>query len=121
LLGDLLRRYWSVLRDPRLENLPRLIMAEAGNFPELASFYYDNVVMRARALFSGVLERGMASGVFRPCDPVLMCRLAVATLMFDCSWRRLFEQCDPQQIAPDVFFEAHLAMFLQNIVVRADR
>jgi len=120
LLRSLLLRYWEVLSDPRLEGLPRLIMAEAGNFPELASFYFDNVIVRARTLFISVLERGIQLGVFRPCDSALMCRLAVAPLMFECMWRRLLPPSDPLCVAPDVYMQTHLDMFLGNLLLKPD-
>jgi len=116
LLRNLLLRYWNVLADPRLEGLPRLIMAEAGNFPELASFYHENVIVRARTLFINVLEHGIQTGVFRPCDPAVMCRLAVAPLMFDCMWRRLLPPSDPLRVVPDTYVQTHLDMFLSNLL-----
>jgi len=117
LMRSLLLRYWDVLGDPRLEALPRLIMAEAGNFPELASFYFENVIVRARTLFISVLERGIQLGVFRPCDPAMMCRLAVAPLMFECMWRRLLPLSDPLRVAPEVYVQTHLDMFLSNLLI----
>jgi len=40
-------------------------MAEADLFPELAKFYFDEVVRRRRRLFTAVLERGIKDGEFR--------------------------------------------------------
>ena len=116
LVRSLLMRYWEVFSDPRLEALPRLVAAEAGNFPELAGFFYENVILRARSLFISALERGIREGVFRPCNAGLMCRLAVAPLMSDGVWRRLMPKDDPLYVAPAVFFETYLDLFMSSLL-----
>lgn len=46
--------------------ISRVMMAEAGLFPELARFYADEVIEPTHALIGGLIERGIASGEFRP-------------------------------------------------------
>src|SRR4051794_21640257 len=53
----------------RLSVIPKLVIAEAGNFPELARFYRDEVVARGRAFFSGAIREGVRRGQFRAVDP----------------------------------------------------
>jgi len=119
-LRELLLRNWRVLSDEHLAGLHKLVLAEAGNFPEMAAFYYENVVVRARSLFVSVLERGIQAGVFRPCDASLMCRLAVAPMMAESVWRPLARQCDPNWVAsPDAFIQAHLDLFLRGLLVES--
>src|SRR6266571_4859113 len=59
LLGELLRKWWELIGETSLSGIPKLMMAEAGNFPVLARFYYDEVVTRGQRLMGGVLERGI--------------------------------------------------------------
>lgn len=115
LLRALLLRYWQVLGDARLGGIPKLVMAEAGNFPEIAAFYHEHVVQRGRALFIAVLERGMQAGVFRPGDPAVLCHLAIAPLMFSCLWRESLGCCDVQQIDPEIYVQTHLDMFMRGL------
>jgi hypothetical protein len=42
------------------------MLAEARQFPELARFYVDEVVTPTHRLLGGLIERGVASGEFRP-------------------------------------------------------
>ncbi|GAB2896963.1 TetR/AcrR family transcriptional regulator [Uliginosibacterium flavum] len=116
LLPELLRRYWQVLGDARLAGIPKLVMAEAGNFPEVAAFYHENVVQRGRALFMAVLERGMQSGEFRVGDPLVLCHLAIAPLMFSCMWRQTLACCDTESIDPEIFVQTHLDMFMRGLL-----
>src|SRR5258705_10827815 len=45
--------------------LPKIVIAEAGNFPDLARIYREEVIENGLALFAGLLKKGMASGEFR--------------------------------------------------------
>jgi hypothetical protein len=44
---------------------PKLMLAGAGNFPEIANFYYEAVVKRASALVRNPIDRGIRTGEFR--------------------------------------------------------
>src|SRR5262249_15956868 len=70
--ADLLRglfALWATHVFPsRISVLPKLMLAEAGNFPDLAKFYLEEVVHRALALLRSILRRGVESGEFRPID-----------------------------------------------------
>src|SRR5439155_7362227 len=43
LFERLVREYWRLVGETSLVNIPKLMMAEARNFPELARFYYEEV------------------------------------------------------------------------------
>jgi len=43
LFERLVREYWQLVGETALVNIPKLMMAEAGNFPQLARFYYEEV------------------------------------------------------------------------------
>src|SRR5262249_30156478 len=48
--------------------IPKLVIAEAGNFPELVRFYRETVVERGLGLVGSIIRRGVESGEFRPVD-----------------------------------------------------
>ena len=69
--SDLLRalmRQFAAMLETEMAAVPKLVIAEAGNFPNVARFYADTVVRRGFALIGGILERGIASGEFRAVD-----------------------------------------------------
>lgn len=117
LLREVLQRFREVLSDERMAALTRLIGAEAGNFPEQAAYYRDNILIRARNLLVGVLDRGVAAGVFRPCDTILVARLALAPMMFDCTWSGLFQMCETRSIASDELVGTHMDIFIRGLLV----
>lgn len=116
LMRALFAGYWRVLGDPQLSGIPKLVMAEAGNFPEVAAYYHEQVVMRGRALFAEIHRRGVARGVFREGDPALLCQLALSPLLFVCVWRSSLGGCDAGAIEPDRFVEAHVDMFMRGLM-----
>src|SRR5262245_37923422 len=66
LLERLVHMWTERVLPSRVGVLPKLIIAEAGNFPELAKFYLHEVIHRGLALVRGVIARGVAAGEFRP-------------------------------------------------------
>src|SRR6266436_4550401 len=58
-LLERLIRHWAQLIPTPASAIPKLVLAEAGNFPDLARFYLDEVVNRGRALIRGVIRKGI--------------------------------------------------------------
>jgi len=74
-----------------LSGIPKLVLAEAGNFPEVARFYHGEVIARARAMVVGTLERGAASGEFRAVDAQYAWRVVLAPLLIAILWKHSFQ------------------------------
>ena len=91
-----------------LSGIPKLILAEAGNFPEIARFYHEEVVERGRAMVQAPLIQGMASGEFRKIDPDHAWRVVIAPLILGILWKHAFADFEP--VALD--FDRHLATHL---------
>jgi AcrR family transcriptional regulator len=91
LLEKLVGLFEGVIASP-LGAIPKLVLTEAGNFPDLARFYRDEVVDRGKALFRRVIERGVALGEFRPVDAESTALCVVAPLLLAALWRFSFER-----------------------------
>src|SRR3990172_2225866 len=74
--ADLLRQiyagWWQNIGGTKLSGIPKLMISEAQNFPELARFYYDEVIQRGsrlfvRALVSPLIMRAILEHSFLPC------------------------------------------------------
>jgi AcrR family transcriptional regulator len=115
LMRALFAGYWRVLGDPRLSGIPKLVMAEVGNFPEVATYYHEQVVLRGRAMFAEIYQRGVNAGVFHEADPAVMCQLALAPLLFVCVWRTSLGVCDPGELDLDVYVQTHVEMFMRGL------
>jgi len=68
LLGGSMVRWWRSIFDSPASGVFKLIITEVRNFPEIADFYYREVVEPGHRLIGDVLRRGIGSGEFRPVD-----------------------------------------------------
>ena len=114
LLTLLVRNYWEAVAVAGLGGIPRLIMAEADLFPDLARFYFDEVVRRRRRMFAGVLERGIKSGEFRPVTVEYASR-AVFAPVFYASMAHKSSVLEPADFNAEEFIKQHLDIIMRGI------
>ena len=60
--------WWDRVGATKASGLTKLMMSEAGNFPDIAAFYQHEVIQPGQALIRRVLQRGMERGEFRRLD-----------------------------------------------------
>ena len=118
LLAEFLRGWWQLIGESRLSGLPKLIMAEATNFPELARFYHEEVVKRGRGLFTRVIERGIASGEFRPVDVPYALRALSFSVLFAAVWKHSIGLCADEAFDFVRFLDAHIDIALHGLLAR---
>jgi AcrR family transcriptional regulator len=107
LLRTMLRRWWTDVAATRASGLAKLIMAEAGNFPEIAQFYNDEVITRGHALIASILQRGVERGEFVPIDPQIMTHVLIAPVIMLMLWAHSFDPCGAA-VDPEAFMAAFL-------------
>ena len=115
LFERLVREYWRVVGETSLASIPRLMIAEAGNFPELARFYYQEVVTRGHRLMEGVLARGIKAGEFKKVDLAVATKLAMAPLLHAVVARKAFAACMPEGFDVPSYLDTHIDLFLHGI------
>src|SRR4029079_2584135 len=115
LFEKLVREYWRLVGETALASIPRLMIAEAGNFPQLARFYYEEVVTRGHRLMAGVLERGIKAGEFKKVDLAVATKLAMAPLMHAVVARKAFAHCMPEGFDVVRYLDTHIELFLHGI------
>ena len=64
LLRNMINGWWIGIACTSLSAIPKIMVSQSGNFPELAEYFTRTVVTRSRNLFSKVISRGMISGEF---------------------------------------------------------
>jgi AcrR family transcriptional regulator len=95
--------------------LPRLVLAEAANFPQLAEFWRREIIDRGLALLTTILERGIARGEFRKVKPQHAARLCVAPILMIVLWRTTFAQFDDEPYDYQALIETHLQTLLEGL------
>jgi AcrR family transcriptional regulator len=115
LFERLVREYWRLVGETSLSSIPRLMIAEAGNFPQLARFYYEEVITRGHRLMEGVLERGIKAGEFKKVDLAVATKLAMSPLLHAVVARKAFAACMPEGFDVSSYLDTHIDLFLHGI------
>ena len=97
--------------------LPRLVLAEAANFPQLAEFWRREIIERGIALMSGIIQRGIDRGEFRKIEPQHAARLCVAPILIIVLWRTTFAQFDAEPYDYQGLIDAHLQTLLKGLEI----
>ena len=108
------------MANPHLGVIPKLMIAEAGNFPDLAKFYLEEVIGRARRLVVGILRRGITRGEFRPLDPDAAFFSVIAPLLLAVLWRHSFERHDVSPIDVAALCRTHAAIVIGGLAARKE-
>lgn len=115
LLRDLVAMFRTFAESP-LGGVIKLILAEAGNFPEVARFYCSSFDLRGRELFAKTLRRGVARGEFRPIADIDATAIVVAQpLAMHSVWLRSLAPFDKQAPSNDEFYAAYLDLILRGL------
>jgi AcrR family transcriptional regulator len=115
LLELLLENWWTKIGLTAFAGIPKLMVAEARNFPELAGFYYENVISRGRALVGSALRRGMASGEFRTLDVETTIDVVIAPILMLLIWRYSMSCCQSSESDPQLYLRIHMDLLRQGL------
>ncbi|WP_373974289.1 TetR/AcrR family transcriptional regulator [Chitinibacter sp. SCUT-21] len=114
---ELMRFWWGQMRNPQLSALPKLMLAEGGNFPDVLELYREGYVQSGNALIRRVLQLGIDQGEFTPCDldyavhvvcsPVIMALISQHSL-----------NCLPPDYDPERYLQTILDILLTGLMHR---
>jgi hypothetical protein len=116
LLRDFIFGWWERIGDTPLSGLAKLMMAESGNFPEVAKFYHDEIISRSDALVIRMLERGMARGEFRRVDAARAHMVIVAPVLMLTLWKHSFDQYRAEPIPVADYLATVVDMMMHGLV-----
>jgi AcrR family transcriptional regulator len=116
LLRSVMVSWWARIGATKASGIVKLVMAEAGNFPELAQFYQDEVISRGTLLVRSLLERGIERGEFRAVDVVQATQVMVAPILTLITWKHSVAPCDRGELNPDAFIATFLDMALYGLL-----
>jgi AcrR family transcriptional regulator len=114
LLRMLAQRFLRLL-DSDLTAVPKLVLAESGNFPAIAQFYADAVLRRAFTLVEGILTRGVARGEFRPIDVHATLPLFAGPFVLLALWKHSLGRHTDLTFDPRAVAEAHIETLLRGL------
>lgn len=116
LLRKLLETVGHVIAETNVGAIPKLVIAESGNFPELARFYLREVIRRAFRLLGGILQRGMARGEIRAVDVPRTARVFACAFLFVAIWKHAMEPHDTERFDAHAFLQNYLDIVLRGLM-----
>lgn len=119
LLRELILAVPDALTAARVAAIPKLIIAESRNFPDLAQFYFEEVVRLARHRITALLRRGIAAGEFRPVDPRDAFYCVVAPVLMTALWQQTFGPFDTRGPDLKAVCRTHVDLLLDGLRPRA--
>ena len=121
LLAYLLHTWWERVGNTPAAGIHKIVLSEVRNFPELAQFYTDEVIIPADRLFSSCVQRGIDSGEFRPMPVHEVAQALMAPLIFMAIHRHSFGACPVRggvDVDPTLVLDTHLDLVLRGLEVR---
>ncbi len=120
LLRMLVLGWWDKVGATRLSGIPKLLLGESGNFPELVRFYLAEVVEPGQEVMAALVRRGIARGEFRNVAPRDASLLIAAPLLQMMLWRTALEPQSKHKIDPQQYLEAHLDMLRHGLGAKSE-
>jgi AcrR family transcriptional regulator len=111
-LGHFIDMFVREIYSTQRRHVLRLVMTEGPRFPELAEFYYRNVVERAITAMRALLRRALERGELADDTLIRFPQLVVAPGLMAIVWSGLFDRFAPLDV--DALMRAHLAVLFDG-------
>jgi AcrR family transcriptional regulator len=107
--------WWEKVGSTDIGALPKLLVAEIGNFPELGIWFHENMIQRGKRAVAGIIERGVATGDFRRVEPMDVANMLFALMFSYVLWRRALGTAMPDLPEPEAYFEQSLDLLTNGL------
>ena len=101
LLRYCMTSWWERVGATKASGIPKLMMSEAGNFPELVRFFQQEVVQPGNDLIQRILQRGVERGELRAADPTYGIYSVLAPMVFLNMWKHGGGSCGDARVELD--------------------
>lgn len=115
------RAWWEHIGSTKASGIIKLMMSEAGNFPELAAFYQLEVIKPGHELLQRILQRGVDCGEFRAIDQRYGVYTVLAPMLFLATWKSSWAACHDtdMEIDPDQYIAVQIETLLNGLISAA--
>ena len=115
LLRDFVDGWWSMVGATAAGGLPKLLVAESGNFPDIAHWFHESIIRRAQRALASIIELGVARGDFRSVSPMLAARIVFGPMFAYILWQRAFGDCMADLPDPETYFALAVDMLVHGL------
>lgn len=119
LFTELLTRVAHLFGATKVGRIPKIVIAEAGTFPDLARFWVGEVVERGIGVLRRVLARGIATGEFTPVQSEAVLVLFAPMLLL-ALWNNALGPAVGRLLDPDLIGAEAARILLHGLKTRKD-
>ena len=116
LFRDIILVWWERIGATKLTGITKLMMAESGNFPELAAFHREEISMRGDAMLVRLLQRGIERGEFRAIDVQQTANVLVAPVIMLMMWQQPLNPCHVEAVNPETYLKSFIDLCLHGLL-----
>jgi AcrR family transcriptional regulator len=109
------------LSDPKIFAVPKLIVRESVQFPELAQIYRRNVIDKVLPRMVRLIEHQVKSGRFRPVDPELAVRSLVGPIFAHIVIAEVFGIVPEGGLQMDRLISQHIDILMNGLSAKPER
>lgn len=110
--------WWEMVGSTTLGGVPKLLVAESQNFPELARWFHENMISRAHRAVVRIVEHGVARGEFRATEPLTAARIIFSPMFSFIVWRRAFAGCMVDLPEPEAYLTQAVDILVHGLAAR---
>ena len=112
--------WWDRLGAGRASGITKLVISEARNFPDVAVFYHQEVIVPGQDLVRRMLQRGIDRGEFQVRDMDYAIYSLIAPMTFLIMMKHSIGACVPQgyPLDPERYIAAQIDTMLNGFCVR---
>jgi AcrR family transcriptional regulator len=114
----LLPRFAEIVTTLPVGAVAKMVIGESRNFPELAKVWYDNVVSRAVAILTRLIEQAQARGEVREGDPRTHAFSIIGPMMLGILWRETFTPVGGAAIDLPAIARQHVETAIAGLAAR---
>lgn len=115
LLRGFIKNAMARIASPEMAFLPRLIVGEGRNFPELARFYHETTTICVLGAIERLILHGVARGEFACADPRMTARSVAGGIVLAALWQGVFEPVGAEPVDLDWMAESHAELVVRGL------
>ncbi len=113
-------RQWISGMGANRGSLLKLMIAEAGNFPELAQFFQEEISDKMRQILMEVIASGIAQNEFRNFDPAIVIRILTSPILLTDIWHLTCPAMNASLPDTETLIETMLDVVFDGIALRQE-
>jgi AcrR family transcriptional regulator len=105
------QQWWIQFGSTKLSGICKLMTAEAGNFPEIASFFQQEIIGKNNQLLANLIQRGIDKDEYKVGNLALSAQLLMSPLVMHTVWCHSVGKCLPERPFTDQEYVAQHTLF----------